>query len=66
MTEIESALDAMTIARVAADKANLPFYMIHDVRREGYYWIVRIATSNLIYVVKIDARTGGVVEFGSQ
>jgi len=62
--EIKSADGAMDVAKRALDKAGYgSFFMITDAVREDDIWVVRVLTVAGQIAIKIDARTGEVVEF---
>ena len=62
-SEVKEATQAMEIAHEVAKKAGLTYYYIISAKRQDGFWLVQIDTIVRMYVVKINAFTGGVVEF---
>ena len=60
---VETAVDAMKIAKKAVLEAGYLFHRVREARREGDIWIVEVSTIGREYIVKIDASDGRVIEF---
>lgn len=62
-SQVKDAREAIDIAHKIAQKAGLVFWFVSGAKKENDYWVAQVTTLADIYIVKINALTGEVVEF---
>ena len=63
-SQVKDVMQAMDIARKAAEKAGLVFYTIISTKRQDVYWLVELSSLIGNFIIKINGINGEVIEFG--